>query len=175
MRKRALAALGVVKAFTAKGPGGVELQLKVEATTGTADTGDPEEDLADLLATIGEVAETGGTSALFVVDEMQNLDPSSLAAICKASSHQPTRITGRPRGGWPTVPSGTAQGREAVRASLVHLSRDRPAQRRRSPPRAGRSCRTPGRQVCRGGRETGDRRHARLPVLHPGVRARHLE
>jgi hypothetical protein len=69
-RKRALAALGVVKAFTAKGPGGVELQLKVEATAGTAGTGDPEEDLADLLATIGERAAKPYAPRLFTYHEI---------------------------------------------------------------------------------------------------------
>jgi hypothetical protein len=84
MKQRAIEALRVVKAFSALAPGGVGLQLDISPATGTADTGDPEEDLADLLEAIGEVAQAGGIGALFLIDEMQNLDAGSLAAICMA-------------------------------------------------------------------------------------------
>lgn len=77
-------ALGVVKAFSLAAPGGVQVKLDVEAASGVADSGDPEQDLADLLAEIGEVAQSTNTGALFLVDEMHNLDTPSLAAICIA-------------------------------------------------------------------------------------------
>jgi hypothetical protein len=77
-------ALGVVKAFSVAVPSGVTLKLDVEAASGTADSGDPEQDLAELLTVIGEVAQASGTGALFLIDEMHNLDSSSLAAICIA-------------------------------------------------------------------------------------------
>lgn len=77
-------ALGVVKAFSLAVPGGVQIKLDVEATSGVADSGDPEQDLADLLTEIGEVAKSTNTGALFLVDEMHNLDTPSLAAICIA-------------------------------------------------------------------------------------------
>jgi hypothetical protein len=74
-------ALGVVKAFSVAVPAGVQLKLDVEAATGVADSGDPEQDLTDLVREIGEVAQATGAGALFLVDEMHNLDASSLAAI----------------------------------------------------------------------------------------------
>jgi hypothetical protein len=84
MKDRAKAALSVVKSFSIAGPGGIKLQLDVDAAPGSADTGDIEQDLADLLVEIGEVARAGGTGALFLIDEMQNLDKASLGAICMA-------------------------------------------------------------------------------------------
>jgi hypothetical protein len=78
-------ALGVVKAFSIAGPGGaVSLKLDVAAASGLADSGDPEQDLTDLVREIGEVAQASGSGALFLIDEMHNLDASSLAAICIA-------------------------------------------------------------------------------------------
>ena len=77
-------ALGVVKAFSIAVPAGVQLKLDVEAATGIADSGDPEQDLSDLVREIGEVARATGAGALFLIDEMHNLDASSLAAICIA-------------------------------------------------------------------------------------------
>jgi hypothetical protein len=84
MADRAKAALSVVKSFSISGPAGVRFQLDVDAAPGSADTGDIEQDLADLLVEIGEVARAGGTGALLLIDEMQNLDRASLGAICMA-------------------------------------------------------------------------------------------
>jgi len=77
-------ALGVVKAFSVAVPSGVQLKLDVQAASGMADSGDPEQDLSDLVREIGEVARATGAGALFLIDEMHNLDSSSLAAICIA-------------------------------------------------------------------------------------------
>ncbi|MGH2880927.1 MAG: ATP-binding protein [Solirubrobacteraceae bacterium] len=77
-------ALGVVKAFSVVTPAGVQLKLDVQAATGVADSGDPEQDLTDLINEIGQVAQVTGAGALFLIDEMHNLDSSSLAAICIA-------------------------------------------------------------------------------------------
>ncbi|HUH81051.1 MAG TPA: ATP-binding protein [Solirubrobacteraceae bacterium] len=84
MKDRARAALSVVKAFSIAGPAGISIQIDVDAASGTADTGDIEQDLADLFTEIGEVARAGSTGALFLIDEMQNLDKSSLGAISMA-------------------------------------------------------------------------------------------
>ena len=84
IKDRAERALGVVKAFSVAVPSGVQLKLDVQAASGIADSGDPEQDLTDLLCEIGEVAQTTGAGALFLIDEMHNLDASSLAAICIA-------------------------------------------------------------------------------------------
>ena len=84
VRDRVARALAVVKAFSIAAPAGVQLKLDVEAAAGTADSGDPEQDLAELLREIGEVAQATGTGALVLIDEMHNLDTSALAAICIA-------------------------------------------------------------------------------------------
>jgi hypothetical protein len=107
MKDRARAALSVVKSFSLAGPAGIRLQLDVDAATGSADTGDIEQDLADLLVEIGEVARAGGTGALFLIDEMQNLDRASLGAICMAlhrvsQRDLPVALAGA---GLPTLPA----------------------------------------------------------------------
>jgi hypothetical protein len=84
VKQRVDRALAVVKAFSLAVPGAVQLKLDVEAATGIADTGDPEQDLVDLLGEIGEVARETRSGALFLLDEMHNLDGGSLAAICIA-------------------------------------------------------------------------------------------
>ena len=83
-KQRIERALSVVKAFSIAIPGTVELRLDVEAAVGVADSGDPEQDLAGLLKEIGEVAQANQMGALFLIDEMQNLDGPALAAICMA-------------------------------------------------------------------------------------------
>lgn len=84
MQSRATAALGVLKAFTLGLPGGITARIDVDAAKGTADTGDPERDLATLLVEVGQVAQTGGTGAVFFLDEMQGLDKVALEAVCMA-------------------------------------------------------------------------------------------
>jgi hypothetical protein len=84
VRDRVERALSVVKAFSVAVPSGIQLKLDVAPASGIADSGDPEQDLTDLLREIGEVAQSTGTGALFLVDEMHNLDTPSLAAICIA-------------------------------------------------------------------------------------------
>ncbi len=84
LKDRVERALRVVKAFSIAVPGAVHLKLDVEAASGIADSGDPEQDLTDLMAEIGAVAQASGAGALFLIDEMHNLDAPSLAAICIA-------------------------------------------------------------------------------------------
>jgi AAA ATPase domain len=84
VKERVERALGIVKAFSLVLPTGIQLKLDVEAVRGIADSGDPEQDLAELLREIGEVARAAGGGALFLIDEMHNLDSASLAAICIA-------------------------------------------------------------------------------------------
>ena len=83
-KQRIERALSVVKAFSIALPGAVEIRLDVEAASGVADSGEPEQDLTDLLREIGEVAQANQMGALFLIDEMQNLDAASLSAICMA-------------------------------------------------------------------------------------------
>src|SRR5215213_1445734 len=84
IRGRVERALGVVKAFSVAAPAGIQVKLEVDATVGMADSGDAEQDLTDLLLEIGQVARSAGTGALFLIDEMHNLDAASLSAICLA-------------------------------------------------------------------------------------------
>ncbi len=84
VKERAGRALAVVKAFSIAVPGAVQLKLDVDPASGIADSGDPEQDLTDLIREIGEVAQATRAGALFLVDEMHNLDSASLAAICIA-------------------------------------------------------------------------------------------
>jgi hypothetical protein len=84
VRERIERALAVVKAFSIAVPGAVEVRLDVEASSGIADSGDPEHDLVELLQEIGQVAQANQMGALFLIDEMQNLDAQSLSAICIA-------------------------------------------------------------------------------------------
>ncbi|HEV7162536.1 MAG TPA: ATP-binding protein [Solirubrobacteraceae bacterium] len=84
MQKRASKALGVLKAFSVGIPGGFSARIDVEAARGTADSGDPERDLAALLVEVGQVAKSGGTGAVFFLDEMQGLNDTALAAVCMA-------------------------------------------------------------------------------------------
>jgi len=77
-------ALGVVKAFSIAVPGAVQLKLDVEAASGLADSGDPEQDLTELIVEVGDVARHAQSGALFLIDEMHNLDTPALAAICIA-------------------------------------------------------------------------------------------
>ncbi len=84
MKERARRAFGVLKAFSAQAPGGFKAKIEVDVASGTADSGDPEGDLTALLMEIGAVARTGDTGALFLLDEMQNLHPSALGALCMA-------------------------------------------------------------------------------------------
>jgi hypothetical protein len=84
IKERVERALSVVKAFSVAVPGVVRLKLDVEAASGTADSGDPEQDLTELMLEIGEVAQAGQSGALFLIDEMHNLDTPALAAICIA-------------------------------------------------------------------------------------------
>jgi AAA ATPase domain len=84
VKDRIQRALGVVKAFSVLTPGGVQLKLDVDAVSGVADSGDPEQDLVELLREIGEAAQSESSGALFLIDEMHNLDSSSLSAVCMA-------------------------------------------------------------------------------------------
>jgi hypothetical protein len=84
VRDRVEQALGVVKAFSLAVPSAIQVKLDVDMASGLADSGDPEQDLSEMLAEIGDVARSTRTGALFLIDEMHNLDTPSLAAICIA-------------------------------------------------------------------------------------------
>lgn len=74
-------ALGVLKAFTLRIPGGLELSLDVEPVLGPADSGDLATDLAGLFVELGEVSQEHDTGVLVTVDELHFVRRSTLEAL----------------------------------------------------------------------------------------------
>jgi len=177
VKDRVERALGVVKAFSIAVPSGIQLKLDVEAASGVADSRDPEQDLTDLLREIGEVAQqVAGSGALFLIDEMHNLDTSSLAATCIAfqaiSRRSLPRRHGRRRaarssrsGSCPPSPTLTA-------CSSTTNSGGSPSARSRG---ADRPAATRGIGYEEEAARQVVRESAGYPLLHPGVRPRALE
>jgi len=83
--------LGVIKAFAQResapnarirdrwNPG-----IDVPAVTGRADSGDIEIDLVELLTDVGGLAADVGRGVAIFIDEMQDLDPEDISALCAA-------------------------------------------------------------------------------------------
>ena len=106
VRDRARRALGVLKAFSVRTPEGFELSIDVDALTGTADSGDLEEDLSELLVELGQAAKDAGSGVIFLLDEIQFLDQRSLEALISAlhriaQRELPLALVG---GGLPSIP-----------------------------------------------------------------------
>jgi hypothetical protein len=62
----------------------VELNVDFEALAGTADSGDLDTDLTDLLRTVGEAAAERGTAVILFIDELQYVSEEQLAALVTA-------------------------------------------------------------------------------------------
>lgn len=83
--------LGVLKAFALQTPPearkGVRWRppYEVAAARGRADSGDLEVDLTELMAEAGGLANDLGVGIALFVDEMQDVDPSELGALCGAT------------------------------------------------------------------------------------------
>ena len=89
-------ALGVVKAFAQReaaggtGRGAARLRdrwnpgISVAAVTGRADSGDIEIDLVELLGDLGGMAADTGRGIAVFIDEMQDLGPDDVSALCAA-------------------------------------------------------------------------------------------
>ena len=89
-------ALGVVKAFAQREPAGgtgrgaARLRdrwnpgISVAAVTGRADSGDIEIDLVELLGDLGGMAADTGRGIAVFIDEMQDLGPDDVSALCAA-------------------------------------------------------------------------------------------
>ena len=89
-------ALGVVKAFAQResaggsGRGAAKLRdrwnpgITVPAVTGRADSGDIEIDLVELLSDLGGTASDTGRGIAVFIDEMQDLGPDDVSALCAA-------------------------------------------------------------------------------------------
>jgi len=85
--------LGVLKAFAQRAPiGGKSPRLRdrwqpgidVAASVGRADSGDIEIDLVELLGDAADVAADVGTGLAVFIDEMQDLGPEEVSALCAA-------------------------------------------------------------------------------------------
>jgi hypothetical protein len=83
--------LGVLKAFALRSvPDGGKLRdrwqpgIDVPAATGRADTGDIEVDLVELLVDAAGVARDVGVGIALFVDEMQDIPPADVSALCAA-------------------------------------------------------------------------------------------
>ena len=83
--------LGVIKAFTQRDtPPGAKLREKwnpgidAPAVSGRADSGDIEIDLVELLTDVGGLAADVGRGIALFVDEMQDLHPDDVSALCAA-------------------------------------------------------------------------------------------
>ena len=175
-KQRIERALAVVKAFSIAIPGAVELKLDVEVASGVADSGDPEQDLAGLFKEIGEVAQANRMGALFLIDEMQNLNAESLSAICMA-------FQAVSRAGLPVAMVGAGLPDLKVRLlaakpyadrlfSYAELGEPFRGGRPVGPDRPGGG----GRRRLRRGSGAPDRvGSGRVPVLHSGVRTGALE
>jgi hypothetical protein len=79
--ERVRTALGVLKAFTLRLPGGPELSIDVEAVHGPADSGDLATDLAGLFVELGQVARDHDTGVLITVDELHYVRLPTLEAL----------------------------------------------------------------------------------------------
>jgi hypothetical protein len=112
LKDRVERALAVVKAFSVAVPGAIQLKLEVEAASGVADSGDPEQDLSELLLAIGEVAQANRSGALF----LHNLDTPALAAICIA--FQATGTTAACGAGWPQAADAAGRTFESARCRV---------------------------------------------------------
>ena len=88
-------------------PGSGDITLGIDPAPGRADSGDLEEDLADLLCAVGEAAGERDTGVLFTIDEIQYLPKGALAALIvalhRSSQEQlPFMVAGA---GLPSVPA----------------------------------------------------------------------
>jgi hypothetical protein len=83
--------LGVLKAFAARANDGAKLRerwqagIDVPAVSGRADSGDIEIDLVELLADVGGLAAGAGRGVAVYIDEMQDLGPDDVSALCAAA------------------------------------------------------------------------------------------
>src|SRR6266513_1259082 len=89
--------LGVLKAFAARDPrapkGSAQLGIDVPAVRGRADSGDLEIDLTELLADAASVATDLGVGIALFIDEMQDVPPVDVSALC-AATHELSQTAG---------------------------------------------------------------------------------
>lgn len=81
IRDRARRALGILRGFSMRLPGGAEVSIDVDAVLGAADSGDLQADFAELFIELGEVAKEAGTGIILFFDEIQYLKSMELGAL----------------------------------------------------------------------------------------------
>lgn len=74
-------ALGVLKAFSIRLPGGPEMSIEVDAVPGPADSGDLATDLSGLFVELGELARDHDTGVLLTIDELHYVSLAVLEAL----------------------------------------------------------------------------------------------
>lgn len=74
-------ALGVLKAFSLRIPGGIELSIDVDPVPGPADSGDLATDLAGMFVELGEVSRDHSTGVLITIDELHYVNQPTLEAL----------------------------------------------------------------------------------------------
>jgi hypothetical protein len=84
MKRAALRAAGILKAFSVTLPDGASLGLDVEPLAGKADSGELGEDLADLFVALGAAAQERQLGVVFLMDEIQFLDRPELESLIAA-------------------------------------------------------------------------------------------
>lgn len=84
--ERAIKAAAILKSFTLtfNPDGAVTAGLDVDALAGQGDSGALAEDLTDLFVAVGEAAQEQGRGVIFLLDEVQYLEPAELEAIIGA-------------------------------------------------------------------------------------------
>ncbi|WP_132110717.1 AAA family ATPase [Actinocrispum wychmicini] len=89
--ERVESVLAVLKAFALRAaPDGAKLRerwqpgIDVPAAQGRADSGDIEIDLVELFTDVAELAQDVGTGVALLIDEMQDLLPDDISAMCAA-------------------------------------------------------------------------------------------
>lgn len=85
VKDKAKRALGVLKAFTVALPDGPELKIDVDALAGTADSGNFQQDLTDLMLEVGTLAKSANRAVCVLIDETQYLGQEAFGALIAAS------------------------------------------------------------------------------------------
>ena len=128
-------ALGVVKAFAQREPAGRTAKLRdrwnpgisAPAVLGRADSGDIEIDLVELLTDVGGLAADAGRGVAVFVDEMQDLGPEDVSALCAAAheisqSRLPVIVVGA---GLPHLPAVLAASKSYSERLFRYIRIDR--------------------------------------------------
>ena len=131
---RVEAALGVLKAFALRSnPADAKLRdrwqpgIDVPAAQGRADSGDIEIDLVELFTDVAELAQDVGTGVALLIDEMQDLRPDDISALCAAchelsQSGAPLVVVGA---GLPHLPAVLSAGKSYSERLFRYVRIDR--------------------------------------------------